>query len=321
MWCPNGQPLTSLLLGRNNLKGTIPAQLGDLQNLQSLGLYVNNLSGPIPAALGRLGHLNYLDLQQNQLSGLIPVELGSLDSLTNLFLNSNLLAGHIPDTLGTLSHLRTLRLDQNQLSGGIPASLGNLTSLQYVYLRSNLLSGSVPLGVAQLGGRLGAYCDFAGNQVYVPDTPEYRAADLDGDGYICALPFTALFLPDLAITSAATITPASPSWGESFTVDVTVGNIGQADAGAFRVFYEIGCSDCGMTKPDTITGNVSALPVGSQVTLRIVIPSCVYRPGSYYIKIGADEGNLIPEANEYNNIFTTYFAIGSGQSGACGGAP
>ena len=194
--CSSGS-VFGLLLGRNNLTGTLPPQLGDLQNIQLLALYGDSLSGPIPTTLGNLGHLYYLDLQQNQLSGQIPLELGTATSLTQLYLNSNQLSGPVPDTLGNLSRLQVLRLDENQLTGSLPEALGNLSDLEALDLASNSLSGTVPLAVAQMGGRLEfahpGGCQFTpGNDLFLGDAPEYRAADLDGDGYVCTLPLVPL---------------------------------------------------------------------------------------------------------------------------------
>ena len=74
----NGR-VTELTLHHNQLSGEIPAELGDLTNLQELGLSQNNLSGEIPAELGALTNLQDLLLQGNMLSGEIPAELGGLD--------------------------------------------------------------------------------------------------------------------------------------------------------------------------------------------------------------------------------------------------
>ena len=41
----------------NQLTGEIPAELGNLANLQSLYLYNNQLTGEIPAELGNLANL------------------------------------------------------------------------------------------------------------------------------------------------------------------------------------------------------------------------------------------------------------------------
>ena len=87
-----------------------------------------------------------------------------------------------------------LNFDENRLEGTIPNELGNLNELRELFLRHNELEGLVPITVAVVGGSLSPnyHCEFApGNAgLYMPNTPEYRAADLDGDGYICRLGFT-----------------------------------------------------------------------------------------------------------------------------------
>ena len=57
------------------MSGTIPAELGQLGNLQQLWLFDNQLTGAIPAKLGSLGHLRQLHLSGNQLTGCISVGL------------------------------------------------------------------------------------------------------------------------------------------------------------------------------------------------------------------------------------------------------
>ena len=47
--------VTKLTLGKNNLVGTLPAELGDLTSLTDLQLFGNpSLTGTIPASLGNL---------------------------------------------------------------------------------------------------------------------------------------------------------------------------------------------------------------------------------------------------------------------------
>ena len=73
--------VTRLLLGRNNLVGSIPPELGSLSHLSTLFLAYANLTGAIPAELGSLGNLEQLYLNNNDLTGPIPPELGSLSRL------------------------------------------------------------------------------------------------------------------------------------------------------------------------------------------------------------------------------------------------
>ena len=57
----NGR-VVGLVLGRNELSGEIPPELGNLTNLISLGLDENQLSGEIPPELGNLANLRDLNL-------------------------------------------------------------------------------------------------------------------------------------------------------------------------------------------------------------------------------------------------------------------
>ena len=144
--------LQSLNLGRNALSGTIPAELGNLTNLTWLRLAGNMLSGVIPPELGQLGNLQRLDLDHNQLSGRIPSWLGNLTNLYALDLASNQLSGTIPPELGNLTNLRSwLNLYDNQLSGVIPAELGNLINLEELLLHENQLTGPIPAELGNLG--------------------------------------------------------------------------------------------------------------------------------------------------------------------------
>ena len=140
--------LQTLHLYSNQLTGAIPAELGNLTNLEGLDLSGNQLTGEIPAELGGLTNLEVLDLRTNQLTGKIPAELGGLTNLEVLDLRTNQLTGKIPAELGDLSNLRVLGLNSNQLTGEIPAELGNLTNLRWLLLSSNQLTGEIP---AELG--------------------------------------------------------------------------------------------------------------------------------------------------------------------------
>ena len=115
-----------------------------------LNLSSNQLNGPIPAELGNLANLQILWLQRNQLSGQIPAELGNLTSLQELSLHTNELSRTIPAALGNLTSLQALWLQRNELRGAIPAELGNLTNLQSLNLHTNQLGGSIPLSFKEL---------------------------------------------------------------------------------------------------------------------------------------------------------------------------
>ena len=142
--------LEELLLFANDLSGKIPAELGSLTNLRSLNLSGNHLTGSIPAELGSLTNLRSLNLSVNDLGGAIPAELGSLTKLTRLSLPDNWLTGSIPAELGSLTKLRSLGLGGNNLTGSIPAELGSLTNLEYLSLFNNNLTGTIPADLGSL---------------------------------------------------------------------------------------------------------------------------------------------------------------------------
>ena len=126
------------------VNGRIPAELGNLANLESLRLDHNSLSGRIPRELGNLKNLKWLNVKFNKLSGPIPREFGNLANLIGLHLGNNSLSGPIPRELGNLANLESLHLEFNKLSGPIPRELGNLADLRYLELDHNSLSGPIP---------------------------------------------------------------------------------------------------------------------------------------------------------------------------------
>ena len=189
--------VTDLSLAYNQLTGEIPAELGNLANLQTLFLEGNQLTGAIPAELGRLPNLEWLHLSSNQLTGCIPEGLRNVanndfsslglpfcmpsagDAATdraalvalynatggrnwrnngNWLSNAPIGAWH-GVTTGSDGRVTHLHLYRNQLTGEIPAELGSLTSLRRLDLYSNRLTGSIPAELGSLTslGRLDLY--------------------------------------------------------------------------------------------------------------------------------------------------------------------
>jgi Leucine-rich repeat (LRR) protein len=159
-----------LFLNENHLSGSIPPELGNLENLFQLFLNKNQLTGPIPPELGNLVRLYFLNLRANQLSGPIPSELGNLVNLFDLYLDGNQLNEQIPPELGNLDQLLNLYLGFNQLSGPIPPELGNLGNLVYLNLRDNQLSGPIPPELSNLENL--SWLGLDSNQLSGPIPPE-----------------------------------------------------------------------------------------------------------------------------------------------------
>ena len=148
----SGSPLrvTSLVLSDSQLTGTIPPELGNLNNLERLNLTRNQLTGDIPPELSLLTNLQLLALGGNQLTGPIPTWLVNITNLEELYLWGNQFTGAIPPELGNLPGLVKLGLSRNQLTGGIPPQLSSLTNLRYFSLSDNHLSGPVPTWMGSL---------------------------------------------------------------------------------------------------------------------------------------------------------------------------
>ena len=144
--------VTVVALPRQNLNGTVPADLGDLSMLTQLNLHSNDLSGSIPPELANLSRLQRLFLHNNRLSGTIP-NLSGLRNLERLWLSgSNMnLSGSVPAWLNSMSRLEQLSLWGNNLGGSIPRLTG-MTSLSLLKLQSNNLTGGVPAWFGDMNG-------------------------------------------------------------------------------------------------------------------------------------------------------------------------
>ena len=140
--------VTKIELKKNNLEGTIPEVLGNLESLEYLDLDSNKISGTIPVELGNLTNLVLLYLNDNQLTGSIPEGLQQLVKLKWLNLRQNLLTGSIPDGLAALP-LEFLDLSNNGLTGVIPGGLGQKTTLKWLNLGDNDLTGAIPVELEQ----------------------------------------------------------------------------------------------------------------------------------------------------------------------------
>ncbi|XP_038688836.1 LRR receptor-like serine/threonine-protein kinase RCH1 [Tripterygium wilfordii] len=99
------QNIEQLYLGGNALSGTIPESIfnASMAMLCALELAFNSFSGTnpahlgsIPGEIGNMNNLALLHLENNQLTGFIPNSLGRLQNLQGLYLQNNELQGGIP---------------------------------------------------------------------------------------------------------------------------------------------------------------------------------------------------------------------------------
>ncbi|KAB1670861.1 hypothetical protein [Gossypium barbadense] len=163
--------LSTFLLATNHLghgrEGSIPFDIGRLQNLRKLSAYGNFLFGTIPHSIGNLTVLTSLALHVNNLQGSIPSSLGNCQNLLEIYLSNNNLSGAIPlEVLGIPSMSIALDLSSNYLtwlSGWLPNSLGKCASLEYLYLDGNLFGGPIPSSLSSLRGLV--ELDVSGNNL------------------------------------------------------------------------------------------------------------------------------------------------------------
>lgn len=132
------------LRGNPGITGAFPSAIGDLTELRSLILVDNGLEGPIPEQLGNLNNLINLTIEGNQLSGGIPQSFGDLVNLEILNLSEQRISGIIPENIYNLNQLRQFSISCDSITGEISDNVGNLTELTSFALSNTLISGTIP---------------------------------------------------------------------------------------------------------------------------------------------------------------------------------
>jgi Leucine-rich repeat (LRR) protein len=141
----NLDELITLSIQGEKIDGTIPEQIFNLSNLQELIIErgSGNLTSTIPSGIGNLTHLEHLSLPKI-VEGTLPSEIGNLTNLEFLDLSKGNLSGNLPPEMSNLINLRHLDISDNQISGSLPVAIGNLTKVVTLNLSDNSLSGNIP---------------------------------------------------------------------------------------------------------------------------------------------------------------------------------
>ncbi|CAB9502727.1 LRR receptor-like serine threonine-protein kinase [Seminavis robusta] len=157
--------LKSIALDRNELSGSIATTIGYLTNLDALGsipsevglldqairlvLQMNLLTGNLPSEIALPEKLKNVSLWDNAITGTVPKELIQWQGLFDV--DVNLLTSTIPTELG-LSDLTGFSVNNNEISGTIPSEMGLLTNSEHLGLSGNKLNGTMPteLGLCKL---------------------------------------------------------------------------------------------------------------------------------------------------------------------------
>lgn len=176
-------PLESKLsLSGIDLIGSIPTEIGTLENIKEIYLVENKLSGPLPAEIGKLSNVEIFFFQTNNLIGTLPAEIFETGKLTDINgydnnliisipkeigMSTNLIefsfsdndfTGSIPTEIGRLSKLTDFIIsnkersfsDTTGISGEIPTEIGTMADLQKVDLSGHFLTGAIPPQIGQL---------------------------------------------------------------------------------------------------------------------------------------------------------------------------
>lgn len=110
----------SLSLGGMGLVGEFPRGLAYCIGLTGLDLSRNNISGSIPADVSRLiGSAVVVDLSHCKFRGEIPADVANCKFLSVLKLNNNYLTGRIPEALASLRWLKSFTVANNHLEGPV----------------------------------------------------------------------------------------------------------------------------------------------------------------------------------------------------------
>ncbi|CAK9278303.1 unnamed protein product [Sphagnum jensenii] len=191
--------VVALTLDSASIVGTLPKEIGNLQNLVILSLTGNpGLTGPIPAEIASLASLQILDLHGNNFSGNIP-DLSALTNLQQLDLSGNQLTGQIPN-MTWISCLQTLKLSGNQLnSTNSPEGLIGLECLTTLNLSMNKFDGP----------------NFLQSMFSQPPTLNLTVLDLSQNNFNGTLPNMSLFsnyLQQLDLSDNLFDSQEVPSW-------------------------------------------------------------------------------------------------------------
>jgi hypothetical protein len=114
----------------------------------------NNLRGSLPREIGLLSSLHKINLEGNYLEGALPPELFSGtkgQTLRTLNLGGNSFTGSLPPEVGRLTLLEELRLEFNRIKGPLPTEIGNLANLIVFTTERCVFTGTIPSEIGRLG--------------------------------------------------------------------------------------------------------------------------------------------------------------------------
>lgn len=157
--------VVELRLGAVDLRGDIPAVLGQLSELRVLDLKWNErLTGSIPEELYDLRKLEVLNLRMTSITGELSPKIGQWVEMDTLNLrtftfqqevypyvrNKALMTGKLPKEIGQLKKMRYLDLGRQGFSGELPEEIGNCVALEEIDTELCKFSGELPSSMRNL---------------------------------------------------------------------------------------------------------------------------------------------------------------------------
>jgi hypothetical protein len=140
--CNDERSVVSIVLGDNDIEGTLPSNIYALPNLAQLSLFDNPLLTVKFEGIEIASNLEELVLDAIGLTSLDGI--GKARSLTKLAVRNNNLAGTLPQDLSRLVNIETLELSNNRFTGSIPSWLSKIPSLSTFLVDGNELTGEIP---------------------------------------------------------------------------------------------------------------------------------------------------------------------------------
>jgi hypothetical protein len=119
--------------------------VGIQNSVQEIDLFRNNVHGTIPADLGLLAALTSFIVNENALTGTLPESVGQWTSLTFFDTFRNALTGTLPSSIGQLTLLNYWDVGVNALTGTLPESINNWSQIQRAFFDYNQFTGTVPV--------------------------------------------------------------------------------------------------------------------------------------------------------------------------------
>ena len=193
----------------------------DQDKVSDLSLDDNNLVGTIPPELGGLDELFGLVLRYNELSGPIPAELSKFDALRDLFLSGNAgISGRLPPELGYTGGLEYFSVTDTDLSGPVPLTFANLDLSRFYFDSDGVcIPAALTAWVDSIPQAEHDYTVCTDDIVIAPDSLHFEAPPL-GD--------TARFAAAVINAEGDTVPGAAIAWSSADTTIATVDSTGLA---------------------------------------------------------------------------------------------